>query len=298
MIKCAPMLLDPPEKKYFIKKKTITYNGQLIDLDKPLVMGILNVTPDSFYDGGQYSTITDAVAHVGEMLENGADIIDVGACSTRPGADLLTAEQEIKRLSPTIRQIRRNYPEVILSLDTFRAEVAEYIVGEFGDFIINDISGGTMDAKMYETVAKINVPYILMHLQGTPQTMQKNPQYNNVTKEVIQQLSKGVDQLHELGVNDVIIDPGFGFGKTLDHNYELFNHLDAFRFFELPLMVGVSRKSMIFKLLDKTPDESLNGTTVLNTLALQAGTNILRVHDVNAASEAVRIFQKLKEFAT
>ena len=291
------MIVNPTEKKYFVKKLTIRYNGELIDLNKPLVMGILNVTPDSFYDGGRYHTIEDAVIHVGDMLVQGAKIIDIGAVSTRPGADLLSAEQELKRLKPVVRQIRHKYPNAILSLDTFRAEVANEMVQEFGDFIINDISGGMLDPEMFKTVARLKVPYVLMHMQGTPQNMQHKPFYNNVAKEVIKQLSEGVYHLHEMGVCDVIVDPGFGFGKTIDHNYELFNHLDAFRFFELPLLVGISRKSMIYRLLDKTPTDSLNGTTVLNTLALQAGANILRVHDVNEAFEAVKLFEKIKQFA-
>lgn len=291
------MLINPPEKNYFVKKNTIRYNGELIDLEKPLVMGILNVTPDSFYDGGQYPTINDAVNHVGEMLNEGAGIIDIGACSTRPGALEVGAGQELKRLLPVIRQIKRTYPNAMLSVDTYHSRVAEHIVGEFGDCIINDISGGQMDPEMFKTVARLRVPYILMHIQGTPRSMQLNPAYNNVTKEVIKQLSEGVYQLHDLGVNDVIIDPGFGFGKSLDHNYELLNHLDAFRFFELPVLVGVSRKSMIYKLFGTVPGESLIGTTILNTIALQSGANILRVHDVKAAVEAVEIFEKIKEFA-
>ncbi|MDA3927564.1 MAG: dihydropteroate synthase [Prolixibacteraceae bacterium] len=291
------MLIDPPEKNYFIKKNSIQYNGKLIDLSRPLVMGILNLTPDSFYDGGRYATINHAVNHVGLMIQQGASIIDIGACSTRPGAEVLTVEEELKRLKPVVRQIKRSYPNAILSIDTYRSEVAKQIVGEFGDCIINDISGGTMDPNMFETVAKLRVPYILMHIKGIPGTMQQSPSYENVTKEVIKQLSEGVYKLHELGVNDVVIDPGFGFGKTLDHNFELFNHLDAFRFFELPLLVGISRKSMIFKLLNSEPNESLNGTTALNILALQAGANFLRVHDVKEAVEAVDLFEKIKQFA-
>lgn len=291
------MLINPPEKNYFIKKDTIRYNGELIDLNKPLVMGILNVTPDSFYDGGCYSNITEAVNHAGEMLEQGAKIIDIGASSTRPGSSEVHPDQELKRLVPVVRQIKRTYPKAIISIDTYHSEVASQIVSEFGDCIINDISGGQVDPKMFETVARLKVPYILMHMKGNPKTMQQNPTYENVTKEVIKNLSEGVYHLHELGVNDVIIDPGFGFGKTMDHNYELLNHLDAFRFFELPLLVGFSRKSMIYKLLGNGPGESLNGTTVLNTLALQSGANILRVHDVKAAVEAVEIFEKIKQFA-
>lgn len=291
------MIVNPTDNKYFNKKSTIRYNGKLIDLAKPLVMGILNITPDSFYDGGQYQTVNSAVAHAGELLNQGADIIDIGACSTRPGSDLLSASEELKRLMPVLGQIRQQFPEAILSVDTFRAEVANEAVAAFGDLIINDISGGQLDNKMFETVARLKVPYVLMHLKGTPQNMQNNPTYGNVTKEVIKQLSEGVYRLHELGVSDVIIDPGFGFGKNLEHNYQLFNHLDAFRFFELPLIVGISRKSMIYKMFGFGTEESLNGTIVLNTLALQAGASILRVHDVKPTVEAIAIYEKLKQYA-
>ena len=291
------MIVNPTSNKYFNKKSTIRYNGKLIDLAKPLVMGILNITPDSFYDGGRYTTVNDAVTHAGELLKQGADIIDIGACSSRPGSDCLSNSEELKRLMPVLGQIRQQFPEAILSVDTFRAEVANEVVSAFGDLIINDISGGLLDNKMFDTVARLKVPYVLMHLKGTPQNMQHNPTYGNVTKEVIKQLSEGVYRLHQLGVSDVIIDPGFGFGKTLEHNYQLFNHLDAFRFFELPLMVGISRKSMIYNMFNFGPGDSLNGTTVLNTLALQAGASILRVHDVKPAVEAIAIYEKLKQYA-
>lgn len=291
------MIVNPKDKKYFKPKNSIRYNGQLLSTERALVMGILNVTPDSFYDGGHFFDVDKAVGHAVSMIEQGADIIDVGACSTRPGADLLSANVELDRLLPVLSILRNKFPNIVLSVDTFRADVAETVVKQIGDVIINDISGGQLDERMFKTVAKLKVPYVLMHMQGTPQNMQNKPSYSNVTKEVIKALSEGVYRLHELGVSDVIIDPGFGFGKTLDHNYELFNHLDAFRFFELPLLVGISRKSMIYKLLGHDAKNSLNGTTVLNTFALQAGASILRVHDVAAAVEAVRIFEKLKEFA-
>ena len=291
------MIVNPSENKFFTKKNTINYNGELIDLTKPLIMGILNLTPDSFYDGGKHYCINRAVNHVSEMLNQGAQIVDIGACSTRPGAELINEHDEIKRLSPVISQIRKEFPKAILSIDTFRSNVAKSLVCEFGDFIINDISGGTFDSKMFEVVADLKVPYILMHIQGTPETMHDNVAYKNVTKDVIKDLSQKVYRLHELGVCDVIVDPGFGFSKTIDHNYELFNNLDAFRFFELPLLIGISRKSIIFKLLNQTASDSLNGTTVLNTLALMAGANILRVHDVKAAVEAVEIIEKIKQFA-
>jgi dihydropteroate synthase len=291
------MIVSPTDKKYFKRKTTIRYQGRLIDLSVPMVMGILNITPDSFFDGGRYISVNVAVERAVQMVDEGASIIDIGACSTRPGAALISIDDELDRLLPVVKEIRKALPETILSIDTFRSVVAERVVGEFGDIIINDISGGTIDSAMFAAVAKLKVPYVLMHIQGTPENMQLNPVYKNVTKQVIKSLSEGVYRLHELGVSDVIIDPGFGFGKTIGHNYELFNHLDAFRFFELPLLVGVSRKSMIYNLLGGNPASSLNGTSVLNTLALQAGATILRVHDVKQAAEAVCIYQKLKEFA-
>jgi dihydropteroate synthase len=291
------MLIKSSDNNYFKAKNTIRYKGELIDLTTPLVMGILNVTPDSFYDGGRYDSLDKALQHSAAMLEEGASIIDIGACSTRPGADEITAEEELKRLLPVVTEIRKNFPSAILSVDTFRASVAERVVGEIGDCIINDISGGTLDIHMFETVARLKVPYVLMHIQGTPQTMQKNPTYQNVTKEVIKQLSEGVFRLHEIGVCDVIIDPGFGFGKNNDHNFELFNNLDAFRIFELPLLVGVSRKSMVYRFFGQTPEDSLNGTTVFHTLALQGGATILRVHDVKPAVEAIKIVERLKAFS-
>ncbi|MCF8357204.1 MAG: dihydropteroate synthase [Prolixibacteraceae bacterium] len=261
-------------------------------------MGVLNITPDSFYDGGRFNSVDTAIQQAAKMLDEGATIIDIGAFSTRPGADEIDETEELKRLMPVVTEIRASFPDAILSIDTFRSAVAEKVVEKHGDCIINDISGGTLDRRMFETISRLKVPYILMHIQGTPRNMQQNPTYKNVTKDVIKQLSEGVYRLHEMGVSDVIIDAGFGFGKTLAHNYELFNQLDTFRLFELPVLVGVSRKSMIYKLLKITPEESLNGTTVLNTLALQAGADILRVHDVKPAMEAVKIFNQLKRFAS
>lgn len=291
------MLIDSPLDRYFIKKKTIRYNGELVDLSKPMVMGILNVTPDSFFDGGKYLSAQDALSQAYYIVGEGASIIDVGAYSTRPGAAEISVEEELNRLLPVVTQLRKTFPSIIISIDTFRSEVAEKVIDKIGDCIINDVSGGLLDDKMFETVARLKVPYILMHMKGTPQNMQLNPTYENVTKEVIKSLSERVYKLHELGVSDVIVDPGFGFAKTLDHNYEIFSNLEAFRFFELPLLVGISRKSMIYKILKSTPEKSLNGTTVLNTLALQYGADILRVHDVKSAVEAVKITQYLKRFS-
>jgi dihydropteroate synthase len=291
------MLTTTLENNYFRKKSTIRYNGELIELSSPSVMGILNITPDSFFDGGLFNSLEKAMKQTEKMVSEGASIIDIGACSTRPGAAEVSVIEEINRLLPMVKEVRAAFPSVVISIDTYRAEVAERIVDTVGDCIINDISGGTLDPAMFETIARLKVPYILMHIQGTPKTMQQNPTYENVTKEVIGQLSKGVFRLHELGVSDVIIDPGFGFGKTLSHNYELFNNLDAFRMFELPLLVGISRKSMIFRLLEQTPEESLEGTTVLNTLAIIAGADILRVHDVKPAVDAIKIIEQLKTFS-
>lgn len=291
------MLIDSPLDRYFIKKKTIRYNGELVDLSKPMVMGILNVTPDSFFDGGKYLSAQDALSQAYYIVGEGASIIDVGAYSTRSGATEISVEEELNRLLPVVTQLRKTFPSIIISIDTFRAEVAEKVIDKIGDCIINDVSGGLLDDKMFETVARLKVPYILMHMKGTPQNMQLNPTYENVAKEVIKSLSERVYKLHELGVSDVIVDPGFGFAKTLDHNYEIFSNLEAFRFFELPLLVGISRKSMIYKILKSTPEKSLNGTTVLNTLALQYGADILRVHDVKSAVEAVKITQYLKRFS-
>lgn len=291
------MVNDNTVNKYFQSKKTLQYNGELIYFNKPLIMGILNVTPDSFYDGGRFSKPITAVEHACNMISQGASIIDVGACSTRPGAVLPSLSEELKRLHPVVSKIKQKFPDIILSIDTFRSEVVKSMIESYGDCIVNDISAGSLDDNMFETVAKLRVPYILMHMQGTPQTMQNNPSYANVTKDVIRFLSEKIRQLHSLGVCDVIVDPGFGFGKSIDHNYELFNHLDAFRFFELPLLVGISRKSMIYKFLETSAEQSLPGTIVLNTLALNAGANILRVHDVQEASDAIKIFEKVKEYS-
>jgi dihydropteroate synthase len=289
------MLFQKIENPFYRKKRSIQLNGKLIILDQPAVMGILNLTPDSFYDGGRYQTKKEILQRAEEILEQGGLMIDIGAVSTRPGATDVSAEEEINRLLPAAKAIRKDFPEAILSVDTFRSEVAERIVGETGDCIINDISGGILDGQMFETVAKLRVPYVLMHMQGTPNTMQKNPSYRDVVKEILLELSEKVNTLKLLGVNDIIVDPGFGFGKNLIHNYELLNHLDSFRLFELPLLVGLSRKAMIWKLLGVTPEDSLNGTTVLDTLALMGGADILRVHDVRQAVETVKLVSELKK---
>lgn len=275
---------------------TLNLLGQLYTIDRPQVMGIINLTPDSFYAESR----TPAEAHTAiatraaQLVAEGADFIDVGAYSSRPGAaDVATAE-ELERLRLGIAAIREGAPHTPLSVDTFRAEVAEHCVKEWGVAIINDIAGGTLDTNMFATVARLGVPYILMHMQGTPQTMQQAPRYDDVVTDVMRHLGERLDQLHQLGVADVILDPGFGFAKTLEHNYDLLAHLAELHALRCPLLVGVSRKSMIYKALDITPQEALNGTTVLHTMALERGAHLLRVHDVRAAVEAVQLWQRIQ----
>jgi dihydropteroate synthase len=264
-------------------------------LDQPVVMGILNLTPDSFYDGGRYQKENKVLRRAEEIQEQGALFIDIGAVSTRPGALEVSEQEEMDRLLPAVRVIRKNFQNVNLSIDTYRSGVIRRIVNETGDCMVNDISGGILDDKMFETVAKLGLPYILTHLQGTPQTMQKNPSYRDVVKDILLDLSDKVNRLKLLGVNDIILDPGFGFGKNQDHNYELLNRIDSFRLFELPLLVGLSRKAMIWRLLKITPEEGLNGTTVMNTLALMGGADILRVHDVREAVQTIKLVSELKK---
>ncbi|MCQ2239256.1 MAG: dihydropteroate synthase [Bacteroidaceae bacterium] len=273
---------------------TINTNGKLMDLSTPQVMGILNITPDSFYAGSRVEDEAEITRRVTQIISEGADMIDVGAYSSRPGADDVTPEEEMKRLRKGLGIVRKLYPEAVVSVDTFRADVAQMCVEEFDVQIINDISGGMLDANMFATVARLGVPYILMHMKGTPQTMQNQPHYDNVVREVMLYFAEKVQQLRDLGAKDIILDPGFGFAKTLDHNYQLMEHLEDFRLLELPILVGVSRKSMIYRLLDSTPQEALNGTTVLNTVALMKGANILRVHDVKECVEAVRITETMR----
>lgn len=272
----------------------INVGGMLMSLDKPRVMGILNVTPDSFYSGSRKQTEEAISQRVEQILEEGGDIIDIGAYSSRSGADVVSPEEEMSRLNFGLGILRRIAPNAVVSVDTFRAGVARECVERHGVQIINDISGGDLDADMFATVAELGVPYILMHMKGDPQTMQKQPSYDDLMTEMLQYFGRKVQQLHELGVKDIIIDPGFGFAKTLEHNYELLNRMTDLHALELPLLVGISRKSMIYRLLDSTPEESLNGTTVLNTIALTKGASILRVHDVKACVEAVCIFNKMK----
>ena len=274
--------------------KSLNVNGRLLDLSTPQVMGILNVTPDSFYAGSRSRAEAEIAARACQILDEGASIIDIGAYSSRSNAEHISPEEEMQRLRTGLEILNRNHPDAIISVDTFRAEVARQCVEEYGAAIINDISAGEMDEQMFPTVARLNVPYIMMHMQGTPQNMQKEPHYENLLKEVFMYFARKVRQLRDLGMKDIILDPGFGFGKTLEHNYELMAHLEEFGIFELPLLVGVSRKSMIYRLFGATPQEALNGTTVLDTVALMKGADILRVHDVREAVEAVRLIEKLK----
>lgn len=275
---------------------TLNLRGKLYSLCEPKIMGILNVTPDSFYAESRTSDEEHIAARVQQLMDDGADMIDIGGYSSRPGADDVSPEEEMNRLRRGLRVVRRLYPEVPISVDTFRADVARMCVEEEGADIINDISGGMMDRQMFRTVARLGVPYILMHMQGTPDTMQQAPHYDNLRREVMLYFAERIDRLCQMGAKDIIVDPGFGFGKTLEHNYELFHHLDDFNLFNLPLLVGISRKSMIYNLLGGTPQTSLNGTTVLNTIALMKGAHILRVHDVKEAVEAKRIVMKMKEW--
>ena len=272
----------------------INVNGSLLDLSQPRVMGILNVTPDSFYAGSRTQTEAEIVRRVKQIVSEGAAIIDIGAYSSRPNADNVSAREEMERLRMGLKILFEIQPDAVVSVDTFRADVARMCVEEYGVAIINDIAAGEMDANMFHTVAALNVPYIMMHMQGTPQSMQQHPHYDNLLKEVFLYFARKVQQLRDLGVKDIILDPGFGFGKTMEHNYELLSHLEEFRIFELPLLVGVSRKSMICRLLDITPQEALNGTTVLDTICLLKGADILRVHDVKEAVETVRIVQAMR----
>lgn len=275
---------------------TLNLRGKLYSLCEPKIMGILNVTPDSFYAESRTSDEEHIAARVQQLMDDGADMIDIGGYSSRSGADDVSPEEEMNRLRRGLRVVRHLYPEVPISVDTFRADVARMCVEEEGADIINDISGGMMDRQMFRTVARLGVPYILMHMQGTPDTMQQAPHYDNLRREVMLYFAERIDRLCQMGAKDIIVDPGFGFGKTLEHNYELFHHLDDFNLFNLPLLVGISRKSMIYKLLGGTPQTSLNGTTVLNTIALMKGVHILRVHDVKEAVEAKRIVMKMKEW--
>jgi dihydropteroate synthase len=271
----------------------INCNGNLIDLSTPKVMGILNVTPNSFYDGGKHKEINSIIHQVDKMLSEGADFIDIGAYSSKPSAEFVSEEEEIKRLVHIIKELVETFPTIILSVDTFRANVARASV-ENGVAIVNDISAGLLDDKMLETVAKLKVPYIMMHMRGNPQTMQSLVNYDDIVKEMIFYFSERIQKARSFGISDIVIDPGFGFAKTLEQNYEVLHKMELFSILELPILAGISRKSMIYKVLEKTPQEALNGTSVLNTIALQKGAKILRVHDVKEAVECIKLVSKLK----
>jgi dihydropteroate synthase len=271
-----------------LKDKNSNSNSSIFSTKNAIVMGILNLTTDSFFDGGKYLCEKEIIKRCRTMLDEGASIIDIGAQSSRPGATQVSAKDELKKLLPIIKLLKNNFPSIIISIDTFWAETAHETILA-GSNIINDISAGNMDKEMFNVIARHNVPYIIMHMQGTPQDMQKNPTYNNVVNEVVNYFDEKIKELKSLNISTIIIDPGFGFGKTLEHNYQLLNNLDAFNKFNLPLLVGASRKSMIYNLLDTTSEKALNGTSVINTIALQNGANILRVHDVKEAKESIKI---------
>ena len=272
---------------------TINCKGHLIDLSSPKVMGILNITPDSFYDGGKHNSEKAILKHVEQMLLEGATFIDIGAYSSKPGADFVSEDEELARILPIITRVLKEFPEALLSIDTFRSRVAKECI-QMGAALINDISAGKLDDTMLNTVADLHVPYIMMHMRGTPQTMQKQTVYNNLVKDILFYFSERIAAARQIGIVDMIIDPGFGFAKTLEQNFELLNQLELFNMLELPLLVGVSRKSMIYKTLQNSASQALNGTTALNTIALQKGANILRVHDVKEAMECVTLFNQLK----
>ena len=271
---------------------TINCKGNLIDLTTPKVMGILNVTPNSFYDGGKYKTETEILYQAEVMLDEGATFIDVGAYSSKPNAEFVSETEELERIVPVINLLLKHFPEAIVSIDTFRSEVAKAAI-ENGAALINDIAAGNLDERMMETIAHYKVPYVMMHMRGNPQTMQTLTQYDNVVKEMILYFSEKVAKARSFGINDLILDPGFGFAKTTEQNYEILQKLELFQILELPILAGVSRKSMIYKLLNTNAQEALNGTTVLNTIALTKGAVILRVHDVKEAMECVTLFNKL-----
>lgn len=273
---------------------TLKLKGKVLELSQPQVMGILNVTPDSFFEGSRKQTEKEIGERIEQICQEGASMIDIGAYSSRPNADDVSPLEEMARLRMGLELIKRNHTDAVISVDTFRADVARMCVEEYGVDIINDISGGSLDPDMFATVAKLDVPYILMHMKGTPQTMQQNPQYNDVVKEVYHYFEEKIGQLQALGVKDIILDPGFGFAKTLQQNYELMQGMEVFHRLKLPLLVGISRKSMIYRLLGATPADALNGTTVLNTISLVKGAHILRVHDVKECAEAIKITQALR----
>jgi dihydropteroate synthase len=278
----------------FSKSRYINIRGQLIDLEMPRVMGIINITPDSFYSGSRYWDEKEIISAAKRMLEEGADFLDIGGYSSRPGAENISAEEEKRRVLSAVRYVSKEFPTAIISVDTFRADVAREAICDCGAHVVNDISGGDADPKMAELIAELNVPYIIMHMQGNPQTMQDNPVYEDIVSEILIWFRQKTVNLMAAGVKDIIIDPGIGFGKNVGHNFEILSRLDEFRIAGLPLLIGISRKSIIWKTLNLTPEGSLNGTSVLNTVALMNGTDILRVHDVKEAVETVRLVSEIK----
>jgi dihydropteroate synthase len=288
------MLITATATKFLKRKNTLNLNGRILDLAQPVVMGIINVTPDSFFDGGKYKTDKKVVKRAEEILDQGGTVIDIGAVSTQPGKEGISTKEEIDRLLPAVKAVKKEFPDAFISIDTYRSWVALKVIEDCGPCIVNDVSGGNFDVHMFDTIGKLGVPYILMHMQGTPLKMQENPVYEDIIRDISLFFTERVKQLTKAGVKDVIIDPGFGFGKLLEHNYELLNRLDSFKVFQLPLMVGMSRKGMIYRLLGSNADEALNGTTVVNTLALMGGADILRVHDVREAVETVRIMNRVR----
>lgn len=288
------MLFKTDKDTFFQKKITLNHRGSILVMQSPVVMGILNLTPDSFFDGGRYLTESQALKQAEKMLSEGAAIIDVGAVSTRPGAETVDYREEHRRLFPVLKKLAAEFPEAILSVDTTHHQIAEEALNT-GASIINDISGGSFDEEMFATVSKFNAAMVIMHIRGTPADMQDNPQYDNVVKEVMYFLSAQVRKAREAGIADIIIDPGFGFGKTVRHNFELLANLELFGIFQCPVLVGLSRKSMINKTLGIKPESALNGTTVLNTIALLKNADILRVHDVREAIEAIKLIKEVKD---
>lgn len=283
--------LPLPENMLY-PRLTLNCRGRLLSLDEPVVMGILNVTPDSFFDGGRYNSADDALRQAERMLGEGAAIIDIGGMSSRPGSEFIGVEEELQRVLPPIEAVASTFTEAIISIDTVRSQVARRAV-EAGAAIVNDISAAAFDDAMYPTVAELGVPYILMHMQGSPKTMQRNPEYEDVVREVLDFIIAEVGKLRSLDVKDIVIDPGFGFGKTVEHNYQLLKQMHVFGLTELPILAGLSRKSMINKVLNTKPEDALNGTTALNMVALQQGAKILRVHDVRPAVETIKLWQQL-----
>jgi dihydropteroate synthase len=274
---------------YFSAKQTLNFNGTLFEISSPIVMGIINVTPDSFYDGGNYTEEIQIIERCEQLITCGTAILDVGAYSSRPGAANISAEEEQDRLAKALKPIRRNFPDAIVSVDTFRADIAKFVVQEFGVQIINDISAGELDPAMLETIASSNAVYVMMHMKGNPQTMQQNTEYDNLINDIVRYFAERINKATEAGIKDIIIDPGFGFGKTIEQNYRLLKNLADFKIFKRPILVGLSRKSMIYKTLESTPEDALEGTLCAETIALLNGANILRVHDAKETMDILRI---------